>query len=134
MYDGSTGTPDDAGASRARLGELEAENARLRRELEAARRQAALSDAVLESATDYAVLTLDPEGRVTSWNAGAENLLGWGEAEALGMDCRLTFTPPPRTGSAGRPRGRGPRPRPTAGPRTSAGTSARTGAASGPRA
>ena len=96
MYDGSTGTPDDVGTSRGRLGELEAENARLRRELEAARRQAALSDAVLESATDYAVLTLDPGGQVTSWNAGAENLLGWGEAEALGMDCRLTFTPEDR--------------------------------------
>jgi PAS domain S-box-containing protein len=96
MYDGSTGTPDDAGALRARLGELEAENARQRRELEAARSRAALSDAVLESATDYAVFTVDPGGRVTGWNAGAERLLGWGEAEALGMDCRATFTPEDR--------------------------------------
>src|SRR3954452_11341722 len=41
-------------------------------------------------------LTTDPDGRVTGWNKGAENLLGWAEAEALGMDARLTFTPEDR--------------------------------------
>ena len=39
---------------------------------------------------------LDPDRRVTGWNKGAENLLGWSEAEALGMDGRLTFTPEDR--------------------------------------
>jgi len=32
---------------------------------------------VLESATDYAIFTVDPNGIVTSWNPGAEHLLGW---------------------------------------------------------
>jgi PAS domain S-box-containing protein len=72
------------------------ETARLRRELEAARRDAARFHAILESAADYAIVTLDPDLRVTGWNKGAENLLGWSEAEALGMDGRLTFTPEDR--------------------------------------
>jgi PAS domain S-box-containing protein len=86
----------DGGDGKGRLAELEEENARLRRELEAARNDAARFRAVLESAADYAILTTDPDGRVTGWNKGAENLLGWGEAEALGMDGRLTFTPEDR--------------------------------------
>ena len=57
---------------------------------------ATLCDAILESASDYAIITIDPNGRITSWNAGARNLLGWEEAEALGMDGRLLFTPEDR--------------------------------------
>jgi PAS domain S-box-containing protein len=37
---------------------------------------------------------------VTSWNAGARNLLGWSEAEAIGMDGRLIFTPEDRNAGA----------------------------------
>jgi len=88
MSDGHDGEGRPAGP--------EEENARLRRELEAARKDAARFRAILESAADYAILTTDPDGRVTSWNKGAENLLGWAEAEALGMDARLTFTPEDR--------------------------------------
>ena len=40
--------------------------------------------ALIESATDYAIISLDPTGRVTSWNAGARNILGWEEQEAIG--------------------------------------------------
>jgi PAS domain S-box-containing protein len=79
-----------------RVAELETENARLRRELDRAREGEARLAAVLESAADYAILTTDHGGRVTGWNAGARNLLGWDEAEALGMDNRLTFTPEDR--------------------------------------
>jgi PAS domain S-box-containing protein len=84
------------GALRARLAALEAENARLGRELQTARRDAARFRAMLASAADYAIFTTDPAGRVTSWNAGAENLLRWSEAEALGLDSRLLFTPEDR--------------------------------------
>src|SRR5215217_4972634 len=65
-----------------------------------AREDAARFRAILESATDHAILTLGPDGRVASWNAGAENLLGWGEAEAIGMDGRLLFTPEDRARGA----------------------------------
>ena len=87
-------------AARTRLAALEAENARLGRELEAARGDAARFRAVLESAADYAIFTTDPDLRVTSWNAGAENLLGWSRAEAAGMDSRLTFPPEDRARGA----------------------------------
>src|SRR4051812_29589851 len=61
-----------------------------------AQRDRTLCQAILESAFDYAIVTTDPNGLVTSWNAGARNLLGWGMAEALGMDGRLLFTPEDR--------------------------------------
>ena len=93
-------TTPERNAPRARLAALEAENARLGREFEAARGDAARFRAVLESAADYAIFTTDPDLRVTSWSAGAENLLGWSRAEALGMDSRLTFTPEDRARGA----------------------------------
>jgi len=76
--------------------EAEDEVARLRRELDAARENAAVCRAILESATDYAIITIDSDARVTGWNTGARNLFGWTETEALGMDSRLTFTPEDR--------------------------------------
>ncbi|MHB8508463.1 MAG: sensor domain-containing protein [Candidatus Dormibacteria bacterium] len=39
---------------------------------------------LVEGATDYAILTLDPEGHVTTWNAGAERIYGYKAAEVLG--------------------------------------------------
>ncbi|WP_051439838.1 HWE histidine kinase domain-containing protein [Methylobacterium sp. 10] len=47
----------------------------------------------VESARDYAIFTLDLSGRITGWNTGAENLLGWDEAEALGRPVNVIFTP-----------------------------------------
>ena len=49
--------------------------------------------AVLESAADYAIITTDPDGRITGWNAGARNIMGWEEDEALGRRVHLFFTP-----------------------------------------
>ena len=39
---------------------------------------------LLEGATDYAIFMVDAGGRVTTWNAGAERIFGWSEAEVLG--------------------------------------------------
>src|SRR3954464_9174569 len=72
---------------------------RLRRDPDPAQGDRTLCQAILESAFDYAILTIDLNGRITSWNAGARNLLGWEEAEALGMDGRLLF--PPQDGERG---------------------------------
>src|SRR5919112_4222574 len=47
---------------------------------------------IVESATDYAIFTTDLEGRVTSWNAGAQNVLGFEEADILGQDVRVLWT------------------------------------------
>ena len=55
--------------------------------------QAALARAVLSSATDFAIITTDLQGEVTSWNAGAEALLGWSEADMIGQNASRFFTP-----------------------------------------
>jgi PAS domain S-box-containing protein len=39
---------------------------------------------LVESITDYAIYTLDPDGRITSWNPGAERLLGYSPIQAIG--------------------------------------------------
>nr|WP_166395318.1 PAS domain S-box protein [Rubrobacter marinus] len=48
---------------------------------------------LVESAEDYAILMLDPEGRVANWNAGAERLFGYREDEILGEPGSLLFVP-----------------------------------------
>lgn len=96
MPESPTGDALAASASPDRPGEAEGEVARLRRELDAARENAAVCRMILESATDYAIITLDQGGRVTGWNAGARNLFGWEDTEALGLDNRLLFTPEDR--------------------------------------
>jgi len=40
---------------------------------------------VIESVQDYAIFTLDPAGRVTSWNAGAHRLKGYTTEEIVGQ-------------------------------------------------
>jgi PAS domain S-box-containing protein len=39
---------------------------------------------LVESVKDYAIFMLDPEGRVTSWNAGAERIHGYKAPEIMG--------------------------------------------------
>jgi PAS domain S-box-containing protein len=48
---------------------------------------------VVESVTDYAIYMLDPEGRVTSWNVGAERLKGYKAEEVLGQKISMFFLP-----------------------------------------
>ncbi|MET0753907.1 MAG: CheR family methyltransferase, partial [Pyrinomonadaceae bacterium] len=51
---------------------------------------------LVESATDYAIFTLDDKNLVTSWSKGAENIFGWKEKEILGKPGALLFTPQDR--------------------------------------
>jgi two-component system CheB/CheR fusion protein len=55
---------------------------------------------VVESAVEYAIFSTDLERRVTSWNTGAERLLGWSEHEALGQSADVIFTPEDRAAKA----------------------------------
>jgi PAS domain S-box-containing protein len=48
---------------------------------------------VVDSATKYAIISMDIDGKVTSWSVGAENVLGWREEEMLGKDISRIFTP-----------------------------------------
>ncbi|MFC5355534.1 ATP-binding protein [Azospirillum himalayense] len=56
---------------------------------------------ILESATNYAIVTTDLDGRITVWNTGARNILGWEEEEILGQSMAVFFTPEDR--ADGRP-------------------------------
>jgi PAS domain S-box-containing protein len=40
---------------------------------------------LIEAVSDYAIYMLDPTGHVTTWNAGAQKLKGYGTAEILGQ-------------------------------------------------
>lgn len=51
---------------------------------------------LVESATDFAILTFDLEGLATSWNSGAERLLGYSEKEIIGESVDVIFTPEDR--------------------------------------
>ena len=42
---------------------------------------------------NYAMFMLDPDGVVTSWNAGVEQLLGYSEKEWIGQHASVIFTP-----------------------------------------
>ncbi len=48
---------------------------------------------LVENVKDYAIFMLDPDGRVASWNIGAERILGYQEAEIVGQPFSRFFTP-----------------------------------------
>ena len=51
-----------------------------------------LSDLIIESASEFAILTLDHAGVITSWNSGAQNIMGWTPQEVIGRHGRIIFT------------------------------------------
>jgi PAS domain S-box-containing protein len=48
---------------------------------------------LVESVKDYAIFLLDPEGRVSSWNAGAERIKGYTTGEILGKHFSIFYPP-----------------------------------------
>ncbi|MBT2795281.1 PAS domain-containing protein [Paraburkholderia strydomiana] len=48
---------------------------------------------ILDSATDHAIITSELDGRITRWNEGARQILGWNEEEMLGEGAERFFTP-----------------------------------------
>jgi PAS domain S-box-containing protein len=52
-----------------------------------------LFERIVESATDYAIFTIDPNGLVASWNTGAERLLGYKDEEIVNRSADVIFTP-----------------------------------------
>jgi two-component system CheB/CheR fusion protein len=47
---------------------------------------------LVESAMDFAIVTLDVQGLIVSWNSGAERIMGWTEKERIGKPADLIFT------------------------------------------
>lgn len=47
---------------------------------------------LIEGATDFAIMMIDTEGRIASWNPGAERILGRRAEEAIGAHSSVLFT------------------------------------------
>ncbi|HAX88764.1 MAG TPA: PAS domain-containing sensor histidine kinase [Cyanobacteria bacterium UBA11370] len=56
---------------------------------------------LVENVKDYAIYMLDPQGRVISWNQGAERINGYREEEILGQPVSLLY--PPEDIESGKP-------------------------------
>jgi PAS domain S-box-containing protein len=50
----------------------------------------------VEAIKDYAVLVLDPKGRILSWNQGAEAIKGYKATEVVGKGMEIFYTPQDR--------------------------------------
>src|SRR6185312_7158005 len=48
---------------------------------------------LVEGVADYAIYMLDPEGRITTWNLGAERMKGYAAEDILGRSFAAFFTP-----------------------------------------
>jgi PAS domain S-box-containing protein len=48
---------------------------------------------LVQGVTDYAIYMLDPDGKVTNWNAGAERIKGYAASEVLGQHFSQFYTP-----------------------------------------
>src|SRR5579883_1124002 len=51
---------------------------------------------LMENVTDYALFGIDLAGRISTWNLGAERILGYQETEILGEPAEIIFTPEDR--------------------------------------
>ena len=47
----------------------------------------------VEGVTNYAIFMMNADGLITSWNVGAEGILGYQEAEIIGQPLSIIFTP-----------------------------------------
>ena len=56
---------------------------------------------LVEGIRDYAIFMMDPAGRITSWNPGAERITGYSAGEVLGQSFARLF--PEEEAAAGRP-------------------------------
>ena len=48
---------------------------------------------IVDGATDTAIISTNRHGEVSSWNLGAERILGWSEKEMIGLTLDRIFTP-----------------------------------------
>ena len=64
-------------------------------------KSALTSDLLVESVRDYAIFALDTEGRIVSWNVGAERAKGYTRKEIIGKHISVFY--PPEAIAAGKP-------------------------------
>ncbi len=82
----------------ARRRDLEHEIAQRKRVEQALREAEEYLRLMVESVKDFAIFMADPQGRIVSWNPGAERLFGYVESEILGQHVNILFTPEDRAG------------------------------------
>jgi two-component system, chemotaxis family, CheB/CheR fusion protein len=51
---------------------------------------------LIDSVKDYAIFTLTPDGRIDTWNKGAQRMFGYAEEEILGQGFAVLFVPEDR--------------------------------------
>ena len=56
---------------------------------------------LIDGAQELALYMVDPDGRITIWNRGAERLKGWSEADVIGQPMSLFY--PADAIAAGKP-------------------------------
>ena len=89
----STAAPHDAAAYEQLVDAYVRAARELREEREQAAERSVLNEAVLATSHD-AFIAIDAEGRITSWNARAEEMFGWPAAIAKGRSLARTIIPP----------------------------------------
>ena len=47
---------------------------------------------LIDSAEDYAIFSINDEGKISSWSRGAEKLFGYERDEIVGQDFAIIFT------------------------------------------
>lgn len=82
-----------------RLATERARRKQLERELRESEERCRL---LVSGVKDYAIFMLDPDGHITSWNAGAEWITGFRENDIIGRDFSCFYTPEDQT--AGKPK------------------------------
>ncbi|HET6809383.1 MAG TPA: PAS domain-containing sensor histidine kinase [Acidimicrobiales bacterium] len=83
---------DEAGRAAYWIHQLEDVSERYRLSDQLRRRQAEF-DSIALRITDYAIFRLDADGRIASWNPGAERIKGYTGEEAVGRPYRICFLP-----------------------------------------
>jgi PAS domain S-box-containing protein len=85
---------------------------KITRDLTERRRTEQMYRMLVDGVTDYAIYSIDPQGRVTSWNSGAERTKGYKAEEIIGRHFSIFYTPeeivagmPDRTLNIARERG-----------------------------
>ncbi len=71
----------------------EAEIRQLERNLNKTQEREMFYRGIVQGATEYALFKVDREGRILSWNRGAEKLTGFRQGDAMGEDFGLVFGP-----------------------------------------
>ena len=77
---------------RRRVAELEKLESKHKEIEEALRKSEEHFHLLVNGIEDYAIFMLDPEGRVISWNKGAERITGYKEEEIIGQHVSIFFT------------------------------------------